>query len=322
MSRHVRRLLSAALALACLSSVWGVSTPARAEDPIFVDWPSLLPTLTDQFDPSSENDCVAGRNKCLDAILKEMRREFEPLARSCSHNAPFALAYWRITESYGYARAQPGYFANVPVFNHVVAVFAKYYLSAYQNWKIGNRAVVPQAWLIAFDAGAGKQVAGSGNLLIGVNAHVNRDLAFVMAATGLIAPGGSSKKPDYDKVNVLLNTMVPPLTAEEAARFDTSMSGESSWPGADYTLNSELIASWREEAWRNAERLVNAATPAERATVAQQLETNAIAQATSYRNATSYTPPLNSTDSRDSYCSTHYGDSAPMPYFYGIPPRW
>jgi Family of unknown function (DUF5995) len=319
MSRRVRRLLAAALVLACLSSMWGVSTPARADDPVYVDWPSLLPTLVDRFDPSSENDCVAGRAKCLDAILKEMRREFEPLANSCSHNAPFALAYWRITESYGHARLQPGYFQNVPVFNHVVAVFAKYYLSAYQNWKRGSRAAVPQAWLIPFDAAAGKQVTGTGNLLMGVNAHVNRDLAFVMAATGLVAPDGSSKKADYDKVNQLINTMMEPLLAEEAARFDPSISSGSSPLGAGYTLNSELIATWREQAWRNAERLVSAPTPQEQALVAQQIETNAASQATTYRAALSYQPPVTTSASRETYCAANHDATAPIAYFYGTP---
>jgi hypothetical protein len=322
MLRRVRRLLVAALVLACLSPFVGVSTPARAEDPVFVNWPDLLPTLEDTYDPSSENDCVAGRDSCLHSILREMRREFEPLARSCSHNAPFALAYWRITEGYGHIRSQPGYFQNVPVFNHVVAVFAKYYLSAYQNWKSGNRAAVPLAWQIPFDAAAGKQVSGTGNLLMGVNAHVNRDLAFVMAATGLVAPDGSSKKKDFDQVNVLINTMVEPLTAEEGARFDQSMDSGSSPLGIEYTFSSELIAGWREQAWRNAELLVNAPTPEARALVAQQIENNAVAQANTYKSAFAYVPPVSTTAARDSYCATHYDATAPVAYFYGTPRRW
>jgi len=316
MSRRLTRPLVVVLVFCCLSSLWGVTSPARAEDPVFVDWPALLPSLTEEYDPSSANDCVAGRPRCLDAILREMRREFEPLAESCSHNAPFALAYWRITESYGQVRDDPNYFQDVPFFNHVVAVFASYYLSAFENWKNGNRAAVPQAWLIAFDAAAGRQVSGSGNLLMGVNAHVNRDLAFVMAAVGLVRPDGSSVKPDYTKVDVLINAMVQPLLAEEAARFDPGISSGSSPGGLEYTLNSELIASWRDQAWHNAEALVSAPTPEDRAEVALSIETNAVTQANTYRNATSYQPPLSNSADRDAYCSTHYGATAPIAYFY------
>ena len=45
-----------------------------------------------------------------------------------------------------------------------------------------------------------KTVTGAGDLLLGMNAHINRDLAFVLAGTGLIHPDGSSSKADYDAV--------------------------------------------------------------------------------------------------------------------------
>jgi hypothetical protein len=44
--------------LAAVATVAGVSTNqhrAAAADPIFVEWPALLPGLTDGFDPGSSN---------------------------------------------------------------------------------------------------------------------------------------------------------------------------------------------------------------------------------------------------------------------------
>jgi hypothetical protein len=37
-------------------------------------------------------------------------------------------------------------------------------------------------------------VTGSGDLLLGISAHVNRDLPFVLASLGLVAPDGTSRK--------------------------------------------------------------------------------------------------------------------------------
>jgi len=54
--------------------------------------------LTTEFDPSSENDCTAGRTRCVDAVIREMQRRFDPLAQSCDHDSIFALAYLRTTE--------------------------------------------------------------------------------------------------------------------------------------------------------------------------------------------------------------------------------
>ena len=47
---------------------------AHADDPIFVGWSSLLPGLTEEYNPSSANDCVAGRMNCVRAVIREMLR--------------------------------------------------------------------------------------------------------------------------------------------------------------------------------------------------------------------------------------------------------
>ena len=107
-------------------------SPARAaEEPLYVPWSSALPGWTEEFVPTSENDCVAGRDSCLRTTLKELGRVFEETARSCSHNAVFSLAYLRITQTYGWSRDLPGYYQDVPFANHQDAVFARYYTDAY-----------------------------------------------------------------------------------------------------------------------------------------------------------------------------------------------
>src|SRR5687768_10421492 len=73
---------------------------AHAEEPPFVGWTALLPGLTTAYEPSSDNDCAAGRTRCVDAVIREMRRRFDPLARACDHDAIFSLTYLRTTEEY------------------------------------------------------------------------------------------------------------------------------------------------------------------------------------------------------------------------------
>ena len=140
------------------------ATEARADPPVFIDWSSLLPGLTDDYVPSSANDCVAGRPSCIDAAIREMRRRFEPLGRSCHHDAVFALAYLRTTQTYQWASAQPGFFADVAWVNHYDAVFAKYYFRAVDDYAAARRTNVPAAWLVAFDAARDRRVSGSGSI--------------------------------------------------------------------------------------------------------------------------------------------------------------
>ncbi|RNM13707.1 DUF5995 family protein [Nocardioides pocheonensis] len=320
-ARTVAGVVSA-IVVASLLTVGATSTPAHADLLPYVPWSSYLAGWTDQYVPTSDNDCVAGRSTCLKATLKEESRIADDTAKSCSHNAVFARAYVRMTQLYGFTRDIPGYYQDVPYFNHVDAVFARYYTDAYYNWTSGNRAAVPQAWLTAFDAAKNKKVSGSGDLLLGMNAHINRDLPYVMAASGLVAPDGTSRKADYDVVERWLYDATAPLIAEFAQRFDPTMDDSQDPFGlANWTL-FQMVSDWRENAWRNAEALVSAPTDAARALVSANIEADANTIAQSILNSESYVPLLSSTVPRDNYCALHNGDAPPMRYDFGYATPW
>lgn len=278
-----------------------------AEDPPFVGWSSLLPGLSIPYDVSSPDDCVAGRVQCVDKTVREMTRRFDPLASSCNHNAVFALTYLRVTEEYRRTIATP-FFDDTPFVNHEDFIFARYYFAAYDAWANGKRAYVPPAWRITFDAARDHQVSASGDLLLGINAHVQRDLPFVLYSIGLVAPNGSSRKPDHDRVNEILNRVTDDVLAEIARRFDPTID-DANLPTSldDFTLFQTLVA-WRETAWRNAELLAAASTTAAREQVASQIESDAAAEATAIRLATQYPPGLGGSAARDAYCAVHHND--------------
>jgi hypothetical protein len=231
----------------------------------------------------------------------------------------FALAYTRITQSYAWATDQPGSFTDVPFANHQAAVFARYYTDAWSNWRAGKRAAVPRAWLTAFDASAAGTVTGTGDLLLGINAHINRDLPYVLAAVGLVAPDGTSRKRDFDQVEHVLAAAIRALTVEAAHRFDPAMDDRQDPLDAAYSLVMQVVSVARENAWRNAEALVSAPTPEARALVEAKIERDANAAAQAILSAQSYLPPLTSPRSRDAHCAAHNGDAAPEPYPFGSP---
>jgi hypothetical protein len=299
-----------------------VGAPAQADLVPYVPWSSSLSGWTDQYIPTSDNDCVAGRSNCLNATLKEQSKIADSTAKACSHNAIFARAYVRMTQLYGYTRAIPGYYQDVPYMNHLDAVFAHYYTDAYYNWQGGNRASVPQSWLIAFDAATTKQVTGSGDLLLGMNAHINRDLPYVMAASGLVAPDGTSRKADFDKAEAWLYDATAPLLAELSARFDPTVDDASDPYGLSNAALFQMVAGWRENAWRNAEALVSAPTDAARAVVAANIESEANATAQAIATSQSYATTGGSTLARDQFCAVHNGDAPPMAYAFGYASPW
>jgi hypothetical protein len=249
--------------------------------------------------------------------LNEQLHVFTPNAQSCSHLAIFPLAYVRMTQTYGWTRDQAGYYHDVPYMNHMDAIFARYYTDAYYNWSGGNRSAVPQSWLKAFDAAKNKTVTGAGDLFLGMNAHINRDLPFVLYASGLVGSDGTSGKSDYDAVEKWLNDDTAPLLAEAAQRFDPSIDDTNN-PLIDY-FTFQLVSAWRENAWRNAELLASAPDAATRALVAANIENDANTVAQSMLIAFASNPLLGGSASRDAYCAAHNGDTAPTGYPMGTP---
>jgi len=281
------------------------SAPAAlAEDPLFIGSTRVLPAVPGGYQPSTAEDCRKGRITCVRQLIREMERRFEPLAASCSHAAVFSLAYLRTTQTYLETAETPGFYEDPAFVNHEDAAFAALYFDAYDAWADGRTGEVPPAWQVAFRAAERKQVTGSGNLLLGINAHVNRDLPFLLASIGLVAPDGTSRKGDHDRVNVMLNKVQEPLLAEQAARFDPDMAFPTTPYGLGYTGMMQTLMAWREGAWRAAEQLVAAPDEAARARVAAAIEHKALLEAQAIAAATAYRPPLTSTVERDRYCAS------------------
>jgi hypothetical protein len=311
-----RRWCSSLIAVALALVV--CAPPAAADTTPYTPWSSLLPGWNDQLAPGSDNDCAAGRPSCLTATLNEQVRIFTPNAQSCSHLAIFPLAYIRMTQTYGWTRDQAGYYRDVSYMNHMDAIFARYYTDAYYAWAGGDRADVPQAWLYAFDAAKNKSVTGAGDLFLGMNAHINRDLPFVLYASGLVGSDGTSGKADFDAVETWLNDDTAPLLAEAARRFDPSI-GDTNNPVVNY-LTFQMVSAWREGAWRNAELLAAAPTDAARALVARNIETTSNLVAKGLLTTFGVNLLLGGGNAtRDAYCAAHNGDTAPTSYPMGIP---
>ncbi|MCP9489200.1 MAG: DUF5995 family protein [Solirubrobacteraceae bacterium MAG38_C4-C5] len=295
----MRKILLASLACA---TALALPAAAHAEDPPLVNWSNLLPGLSSGYEPSDANDCRAGRIQCVDAVIREMTRRFDRLAEDCDHDAIFALSYLRTTEEYRLAATTPGFFEDPGFVNHEDAVFARYYLDAYDAWERGDSAEVPPAWRTALRAADDRTVSATGNMLLGINAHIQNDLPFVLAEIGLVARDGSSRKDDHDRVNEFLNKVSDDLIPEIARRFDPTVDDSDLPTWIDDLAKFQAVPAWRETAWRNAERLVAADSAQERARVAREIEGYAASQALLIRSATAY-GLFEDSGERDAFCA-------------------
>ena len=308
------RVLGTALAAIGLATVVAVVQPAGAsdyEDPFFLNWPEFLPASPTEYTVSTDVDCRNGKNKCVDKVIKEMTKRYNRLG--CDHDSTFAFTYLLTTEEYRQAVEDPDFFEDNAFVNNQDAVFADYYFDQFDDWQRGKIEEVSPAWRIAFQTAEDEAVTGMGNVFLGMNAHVNRDLPFVLEAIGLTKPDGTSRKADHDRVNDFLAAVNQYLLVEAAKYLDPTLDdGDVPGTSIDNSTAVQALVAWREQAWRNAERLAGAATTAERDQIAHEIEQAAALEALVIRENFSYGPlhTLQGTDraARNAFCAANFED--------------
>jgi hypothetical protein len=289
------------LALIACAVLFAAPAAAQADDAPFIDWTPLLPGFPMDYKPSVERDCLDGSGACIERTLGEMYRRFDRLYASCDHNSVFGLVYIRVTESVR-QWVLDGRYEEPAFLNHEDAVFARMYFDAYDAWARGDRARVPVAWQEVFDSGRDRTVSGIGNLLMSMNAHINRDFPFMLANLGLAMPDGRSRKPDHDLGNQLLNPLYDDIFEEIATRWDpTIMNYDVPGGEADNTATFQILQAWREQVWRHAELLVAAPTPEARQAIADYIEDYAVGVGRAIKANTT----IPDSSARDEHCSAY-----------------
>lgn len=279
------------------------------EDPFFLNWPEFLPASATEYTVSTDIDCRSGKNNCVDKVIREMTRRYNRLG--CDHDSTFAFTYLLTTEEYRAAVEDPDFFEDNAFINNQDAVFADYYFDQYDDFHAGRIDEVSPAWRIAFQTAEDEAVSGMGNVFLGMNAHVNRDLPFVLEAIGLVKPDGTSRKADHDRVNDFLAAVNQYLLSEAAQYLDPTLDdGDVPGTSIDNSVAVQALVMWREQAWRNAERLAAAATPEARAQVAQEIEQTAALEALIIRTTFRYTALHNllgmGKAARNSFCAANF----------------
>lgn len=290
--------------LAVLAGVAGLAASAPAATAPNTDWSALLPALPSPKEPQP-GPVPYCRKPSIDCVSTQARRLRELRDRlGCDHRAVFATTYLTLTRVLRkLVREQPDFIRHERYLYWQDALFADVYFNTVWAWERG--ADVPQAWRIAFETARNADVNAAQDMLLGINAHVQNDMPFVIAALGVRTPGGESRKPDHDAINEALNQAYQPVIDAVTSRYDPQVgTTNSNLTPVDDAAGLELAREWREAVWRNAERLLNAESTAEREQVAQQIEDNAAWWA---RGIAAMEQPGYRTQ-RDAYCEEQLGE--------------
>jgi uncharacterized protein DUF5995 len=183
-------------------------------------------------------------------------------------NRPFALLYLRTTEGMRDANRE-GEFSDPAFWDaEVIPTFAEYYLDAYAAWDRGDKNEVDPAWRIAFRADPDRLTCTQ-LIYLGINAHVNNDLAFMIEDMG---PRYTYE--DHLHVDDVLAFRTRPTVYPEIQRELCPNLFTEPVPPADAN-----IFVWRELAWQNGQRLLNAPTDKARDAIAKDIRKHAKDQA-------------------------------------------
>ena len=270
-------------------------------------WPELLPPMPvpNDVQPHGVRNCRRASIRCVDGLLRRLRKQFRPLDLACDHRALFSLSYLRITELLraDLARRKPRWFRYRGWMFYVITTFSNRYLQVFSDYATGRP--VPGAWRITFDEARSGDANAGQDVLLASNAHTQHDLPYVYAEQGMVTRDGASRKHDHDGVNEVNTRVFDELEDEFARRYDPMFNWIDSKPSPLDELGSqEMVKSWREGAWRNAERLMNARTPEERKRVEDSIEATSVAWAEAIHSVK--VPGYRAT--RDAHC----GASAPV----------
>jgi len=174
--------------------------------------------------------------------------------------------------------------------------FAQRYSNAIDAWlSQTNLASITPVWRDAFQFSATNRSSVMQDLFLGMNAHINYDLAIIVYQM----QQGQDKKDDYDRVNDLMECTLADVVAQVGGRYDVAMEASDLNNLVQESLLPAVI-QWRNNAWLNGQLLMTS----ELTMVTLTAEAKLAAAPFSI-------PSLTSTRAaRESYCEAHH---SPLP---------
>lgn len=139
--------------------------------------------------------------------IQEVVAALDAIIRQCemrgSRQAYFAVLYKGMTEAVRDAIAA-GHFEDAARMERLDVLFANRYLDAWQQY--GQQQNPSRSWQAALDACDDDTLIVLQHLVLGINTHINLDLAIAAALT---APGDTvfAMQRDFDKINDIISAL-------------------------------------------------------------------------------------------------------------------
>ena len=214
------------------------------------------------------------RYESLDQIVASFQALEQALYERKDRRAVFATTYLTMTLEIEKRVGEHTY--NDPEWVAAYAVsFANLYRSAFVAFERGDMAEVPEPWRISFETAEGRSNLILQDLLLGVNAHINHDLALALVEV-TIDPEREARREDHLAVNEAIGKATNAVQARLGTLYVPFFGHLDRFFGRfDEHVAGFSIEKARLNAWKSAVSLANAQTDTERALVKQSISDNA-----------------------------------------------
>jgi Family of unknown function (DUF5995) len=168
----------------------------------------------------------------------------------------FLRLYLPVTEGVAESARPGGPYGDPRCVRWLDVVFANHFFRALRDWtRAPGRA--PKAWAPLFEARGRRDLAPIQFALAGMNAHVNRDLAFALVETWDALDLGPDRSAVTYRDFVLVNELLEAVETQVKAEFATGALGhvERSLGDLDDAVAMWKVSRARDAAWANAEAM-------------------------------------------------------------------
>ncbi len=210
-------------------------------------------------------------------IMARMLTQVQQWEGMQDRRAIFLNCYALMTQNM-FAALGEGRFRDPAWVVRLLSRFSDYYFAALEAYERQDTAI-PTVWQLAHDAAAQSHLFSAQHLFLGVNAHINYDLALtVVELLGPIWPTLSPEQrqlyqQDFDHVNVIIKETTDQVQDEVLERHDRIMAWMDLVSGPlDEWFIGWLITGWRDEVWQRAVAMMACADAAAQESLRLELE--------------------------------------------------
>jgi hypothetical protein len=200
--------------------------------------PGILPLIADPF------ESVADAHDRLTTLESTFRERGD-------RRGAFLCVYARVTEAVGVA-IDDGAFADPEWVTDYLVTFADLYREALLAYETGDLVALPDPWQVAFETAARGDALVVQDVVLGINAHVNYDLALALQRVG-VGPDRRARYADHCAVNAVLRSLVDEVQDRIAEFYAPGVTDlDESFGRFDEALSMFSLREGRDSAWRSA----------------------------------------------------------------------